>query len=52
MLSYALNRSLLLSDKKLLEQMQTKLAADDYAIGSLIETIVTSPQFVNRRGDL
>jgi hypothetical protein len=51
LLSYALSRSLLPSDQQLLDQMQTKLAADGYAIGSLIESIVTSPQFTNRRGE-
>ena len=30
---------------------ETKLAADDYRFGSLVETIVTSPQFLNKRGD-
>ena len=50
LLAYALSRSLMLSDKKLLGQMQAKLAADGHAIGSLIETIATSPQFLNRRG--
>jgi hypothetical protein len=50
LLSYALGRSLLLSDKKTLHAMRTKLAAEGYAMGSLIESIVTSPQFLNQRG--
>ena len=29
--------------------MQTKLAASGYKMSALIETIVTSPQFLNRR---
>jgi len=47
--SYALGRSLILSDEKTIDQMKTSAAADDYAIGSLIERIVTSPQFLNQR---
>jgi hypothetical protein len=48
--SYALGRGMLLSDKKTLDEMRTKLAADGYAFGSLVEVIVTSPQFLNKRG--
>jgi hypothetical protein len=48
--SYALGRGLLLSDQKQLAAMRTKLKADDYAFGSLVESIVTSPQFLNKRG--
>jgi len=48
--SYALGRSLLVSDKKALDEMRTKLAADGYKFGSLVETIFTSPQFLNQRG--
>ncbi|HMF15370.1 MAG TPA: DUF1592 domain-containing protein, partial [Gemmataceae bacterium] len=48
--SYALGRSLLLSDRKALDAMRSKLAADGYAFGSLVESIVTSPQFLNKRG--
>lgn len=49
MLVYALGRSPLLSDEPLLEAMQTKLTASGYKMSALIETIVTSPQFLNRR---
>ncbi len=49
LLSYALGRSLTLSDRQTLEEMRSRLKAEDYAFGSLVETIVTSPQFVNRR---
>ena len=49
MLVYALERSPLLSDEPLLERMRTKLAESGYRMSSLIETIVTSPQFLNRR---
>jgi hypothetical protein len=48
--SYALGRSLLLSDKPTLDAMRAKLEADKYAFGSLVESIVTSPQFLNKRG--
>ncbi|HKX32077.1 MAG TPA: DUF1592 domain-containing protein, partial [Blastocatellia bacterium] len=49
MLGYALGRSLMLSDEPLLAAMRTKLAASGYRMSALIETIVTSPQFLNRR---
>jgi hypothetical protein len=39
-----------LPDKKALDGMKTKLADDEYRFGSLVETIVTSPQFLNKRG--
>jgi hypothetical protein len=50
LLSYALGRTLLLSDDLLVEEMRTKLAADRHRFGSLVETIVTSPQFLEKRG--
>ena len=50
MLAYGLGRSLLLSDQQLLDQLQTKLAADDYRFENLIETIITSRQFLHKRG--
>ena len=48
--SYALCRSLQLSDKKALDAMKSRLARDEYRFGSLVEAIVTSPQFLNKRG--
>ena len=33
----------------LIERMKTELADDDYRFDSLVETIVTSPQFLNQR---
>jgi hypothetical protein len=48
--AYALGRSLLPSDHYTLDAMRAKLAADGYAFGSLVEAIVTSPQFLNKRG--
>ena len=49
LLSYALNRSLQLSDEAVIERMRTKLLAKEYRFDSLVETIVTSPQFLNTR---
>jgi hypothetical protein len=49
LLVYALNRSLLLSDELIIDRMQAKLAANQYRFSSLVETIVTSPQFLNQR---
>ena len=50
LLAYALGRTLLLSDDSTLHDMEAKLLADGFRFGSLIETIVTSPQFLNQRG--
>jgi hypothetical protein len=50
LLSYALGRGLLPSDKQTLDGMRTRLEADGYAFASLVEVIVTSPQFLNKRG--
>ncbi len=49
MLVYALGRSLMLSDEPLVQRMNAKLAAGGYRMGTLVETIVTSPQFVKTR---
>lgn len=49
LLAYALGRGLLLSDEPLLEEMQSQLVAADYRLSSLVQTIVSSPQFRNRR---
>jgi hypothetical protein len=49
LLAYALNRSLQLSDESIIEPMETGIAAKEYRIDWLLETIVTSPQFLNRR---
>jgi hypothetical protein len=50
LLSFALGRSLMPSDEQTLGAMRARLAADGYAFGSLVEVIVTSPQFRNKRG--
>ena len=49
LLAYALNRSLQLSDEALIETMVSRAAANQYGFQSLIEAIVTSPQFLKRR---
>ncbi len=49
LLGYALGRSLLLSDRPLLERLQARLKQNDYRFGELFETIVASPQFRNER---
>jgi hypothetical protein len=49
LLAYALNRSLQLSDEPFIGRMQVKLAASGNGFVSLIEAIVTSPQFLNKR---
>ncbi|MEP6535142.1 MAG: DUF1592 domain-containing protein [Bryobacteraceae bacterium] len=49
LLAYALGRSLVLSDETSIEQMKSKLVAGGYRFTPLVETIVASPQFLNRR---
>jgi hypothetical protein len=49
MLSYALSRSLLISDEPLVAAMKARLAANGNRFDSLIEAVVASPQFRNRR---
>ena len=50
LLSYALSRGLTLSDTKTLEDMKARMAADDHRFGAMVEVIVTSPQFLHKRG--
>lgn len=50
LLAYALGRSLMLSDDIMIREMRSKLAANGHRFGSLVESIVTSPQFRNKRG--
>lgn len=50
LLAYGLGRSLLLSDEITIEQMQTRLKANGYRFAALVETVVSSPQFLNKRG--
>jgi hypothetical protein len=48
--SYALGRGLMPSDQKALDAMRTRLAADRFRFDGLVEAIVTTPQFLNKRG--
>jgi Protein of unknown function (DUF1592)/Protein of unknown function (DUF1588)/Protein of unknown function (DUF1585)/Protein of unknown function (DUF1587)/Protein of unknown function (DUF1595)/Planctomycete cytochrome C len=50
LLSYALGRGLLPSDEAVIKKMRAGLSADGYRFHSLIESVVTSPQFLNKRG--
>jgi hypothetical protein len=52
LLSYALGRSLLLSDEPLIQDMQKRLARNKYRFATLIESIVTSRQFLHKRGNV
>jgi len=49
LLAYALNRSLQLSDEPFIEALQPKWKAANYRFSTLVEAIVTSPQFLNKR---
>jgi hypothetical protein len=49
LLAYALNRSLQLSDETLIARMKEQLAAKGDHADAMIEAIVTSPQFLNKR---
>lgn len=50
LLAFALGRSLQLSDQTLLDDLRNQAEKNEYRIGVLIESIVTSPQFLNKRG--
>jgi hypothetical protein len=50
LLVYALGRSLELSDQPAIDRMRTRLRKDAYRLDCLVESIVTSPQFLNQRG--
>lgn len=49
LLAYSLGRSLMLSDEPTVERMISMMAAKGYRFTPLVETIVTSPQFMNKR---
>jgi hypothetical protein len=49
LLSYSLGRTLQLSDDPLIDQMKTRMSATGYKFSSLVETIVSSRQFRNKR---
>jgi len=50
LLGYALGRAVQLSDEPLLDEIQTRLAADGHRVGTALEAIVTSRQFREIRG--
>ena len=39
----------MLSDEPVIEKMKARLTANGYRFDSLVETIVSSPQFLNKR---
>jgi hypothetical protein len=49
LLSYSLDRSLQLSDEGLIDAMKASLAANGDRFDAMVETIVLSPQFRNKR---
>jgi hypothetical protein len=51
LLVYALNRSSILPDDLLVAQMSDNLKTNDYRFSAAVITLVTSPQFLNKRGD-
>jgi mono/diheme cytochrome c family protein len=51
LLAYALGRSLMLSDDAEVDRMKKALAANEYRFSALVEEIVRSPQFLNRRAE-
>jgi hypothetical protein len=51
LLSYSLSRTLLPSDDEIIDRMKLELARQDNRFAALVEVIVLSPQFLNKRGD-
>ena len=49
LLSYSLGRTLLPSDEPLLMELQRRMSTGGYRFNTVLEAIVTSPQFRNRR---
>ena len=49
LLSYALGRTLLLSDEPTIEDLRARLAAGGHRFGDLVQSIVASPQFQTTR---
>lgn len=50
LLAFGLNRTIILSDDSTIRDMRAKLAANGFRFNTLVESIVTSPQFLNKRG--
>ena len=51
LLSFGLGRTLVLSDEPLIAKMKSELVDADYRFSSLVRSIVTSRQFLTKRGD-
>lgn len=49
LVSYGLGRTLLPSDEPLVNELQKRMAVNGYKFNTLVETLVTSQQFRNRR---
>jgi hypothetical protein len=49
LLAYGLSRSLTLSDEPTIVEMRGKLERDEFRFDSLVESVVTSRQFLNKR---
>lgn len=52
LLSYGLGRNLILSDEPLLNELREALRRDEFRFSSLVTSIITSPQFLQKRGRL
>ncbi len=50
LLAYGLGRTLILSDDSTIREMRAKLTANSFRFNTLVESVVTSPQFLNKRG--
>jgi len=50
LLAYGLGRTPINSDEGLVDTMKQRLAENDHRFGTLIDAIVSSPQFLNKRG--
>jgi hypothetical protein len=50
LLAYALGRGLILSDESTISAMRDRLRGEGHRFDSMVETIVTSPQFLTKRG--
>ncbi|XZE54204.1 DUF1592 domain-containing protein [Planctomycetaceae bacterium SH139] len=50
LLSFALGRTLILSDEGLVDRMRSNAVGEGYQVQTLFETIVTSRQFLRKRG--
>jgi mono/diheme cytochrome c family protein len=49
LLAYALGRTLMLSDEPLVTQMRENLERNKFQFSALVDTIISSPQFLNKR---